>query len=363
MRHLARYSLALFLLAVSLPAYADKIDDFIREQMQKHNIRGLSLAIIQDGKIVKAQGYGVTDEATNTQVTPSTLFQAGSISKSVSAMAALRLVEQGKLALDENVNAKLTTWKVPDNQFTRQKPVTLRGILSHTAGLTAHGFPGYPSDGPIPTLVQVLDGVPPANTAAIRVETIPGTRWNYSGGGYTVVQQLMLDVTGKPFPEFMRQSVLVPLGMASSTYEQPLPAAKARLTATGYDLKGQAVRGRWNIYPEMAAAGLWTTPTDLARFAIGVQQSYAGKSNPVISQSMTRQMLTIQKADDGLGVFLIGSGRALRFEHSGRDKGFDALLQATAETGQGAVIMINANDNFGTVPLIMKAIAKEYGWP
>lgn len=278
-------------------------------------------------------------------------------------MAALRLVEQGKLALDEDVNIKLTTWKVPDNELTRQKPVTLRGILSHSAGMTVHGFPGYSTDAPIPTLVQVLNGEPPANTAAIRVETLPGSKWNYSGGGYTVMQQLMLDVTRKPFPEFMRQTVLIPLGMTSSAYDQPLFTDKAKMTATGHYPDGKAVKGRWHVYPEMAAAGLWTTPSDLARFAIGVQQSLAGRSNAVISQAMTRQMLTNQKDNDGLGVFLIGSGRTLRFEHSGRDEGFDALLMATAESGQGVVIMINANENTGAVPLIMKFIAKEYGWP
>ena len=342
---------------------SDAVDDVVRAEMQKRRIPGLSLAIIQDGKIVKATGYGVTEKGGDAPVTTSTLFQAGSISKPVSALGALRLVEQGKLALDEDVNTKLVTWKVPENEFTKEKKVTLRGLLSHTAGLTVHGFPGYATDEPVPTLVQVLDGAKPANTRPIRVDILPGSKWRYSGGGYTVMQQMIIDVTGKPFPQFMQEAVLGPLGMEESTFEQPLPAEKAKLTATGHLQDRSLVKGKWHIYPEMAAAGLWTTPSDLSRFAIGVQEALAGQSDKTLSQKMTRQMLTEEKDNDGLGVFLEGSGSTLRFGHGGRDEGFDARLIAYAETGQGAAIMINANDNSQMVSRILEAIAREYHWP
>jgi CubicO group peptidase (beta-lactamase class C family) len=351
------------LFCLGFAAHADKVDDYIKSQMQKHHVPGLSLAIIEDGKIVKARGYGVTAKESNAPVTPSTLFQAGSISKSVAALGALHMVEQGQLALDEEVNAKLSAWKVPDNEFTKQEKVTLRRLLSHTAGITVHGFPGYAVDAPMPKLIQVLNGEKPANTAAIRVDILPGSQWRYSGGGYTIMQQMMLDVTGKPFPTFMEETVLTPLGMSRSTYEQPLPGEKAQSTATGHYSDGKAVQGRWHVYPEMAAAGLWTTASDLAHFAIGVQQSLAGKSNPVISQTMTRQMLTNQKDNDGLGVFLQGSGHTLRFTHGGRDEGFDAMLIAYAEIGKGAVIMINANNDTPMVSHILETIAQEYHWP
>jgi CubicO group peptidase (beta-lactamase class C family) len=208
--------------AQSLPTAAtgtDQVDRYIEEQMKRRGIPGLSLAIIQDGKIVKAKGYGFADRDKKTPVTASTLFQAGSISKSVAALGALYLVEQGKLSLDEDVNHRLKTWKVPENSFTREKKVTLRRLLSHTAGLTVHGFPGYAVDRPIPSLVQILDGSKPANTPAIRVDTVPGTHWRYSGGGYTVMQKLMLDVTGTPFPQYLQKSVLGPLGMTESTFK------------------------------------------------------------------------------------------------------------------------------------------------
>ena len=273
------------------------------------------------------------------------------------------MVQEGKLALDEDVNTKLITWKVPENEFTKDKKVTLRGLLSHTAGLTVHGFPGYATDEPCPTVVQVLDGAKPANTRSIRVDILPGSQWRYSGGGYTIMQQLVIDVTGKPFPHFMHEAVLKPLGMNESTFEQPLPEDRAKLTATGHTMDRKPVKGRWHIYPEMAAAGLWTTPSDLVRFAIGVEEAVRGKSGKTLSPAMARQMLTEEKNHYGLGVSVEGSGTALRFGHGGRDQGFDARLVAYAETGQGAAIMINANDNSGMQSRILEAIAREYRWP
>ena len=362
------FCLSLFLPAVLLFATGsanapDDLDAFVTAQLARRHVAGLSLAIVQDGKIVEARAYGVTDRGGNRPVGTSTLFQAGSISKSVSALGALHLVEHGKLDLDSDVNATLKSWKVPSSEFTMSKHVTLRGLLSHSAGLTVHGFPGYAADSTLPTLVQVLDGGRPANTAAIRNEAIPGAVWNYSGGGYTIMQQMIIDVTGQRFPDFMRQTVLAPIGMTQSSYEQPLPASLAAATAAGHYQDGKTVHGRWHVYPEMAAAGLWTTPSDLARFAIEVQQAYAGRSSKVISQAMAKQMLTDQKDMDGLGVFLQGSGPALRFTHGGRDEGFDADLTATAETGQGAAIMINANDDSRMVARIRNFIATRYHWP
>ncbi|KQS33944.1 serine hydrolase [Dyadobacter sp. Leaf189] len=341
---------------------ADSLDIFIESIMKKRQVPGLSLAVIQDGKIVKAKGYGFTDKTGKVPVTESTLFLAGSISKSVSAAGALFLVEKGKLSLDEDVNNKLKTWKVPENEFLEDKKVTLRGLLSHTTGLTVSGFPGYPAAGSIPSVVQILDGTPPANTGPVRVDFVPGSQWRYSGGGYTVMQQMIIDVTGKSFPAFMQETVLAPINMRESTFAQPLPADKARLTATAHTSDRAMVEGRWHIYPEMAAAGLWTTPSDLARFAISIQNGLAGKAGSVLSQSMIKQMLTDQKNNDGLGVFVEGTGKNLRFGHGGRDEGFDALITAGAETGQGVVIMINANDNSRMVGQVLNAVAAHYHW-
>jgi len=342
---------------------ADKVDDVVAAQMSKRHIPGLSLAVIEGGVIVRTQGYGVTGEKGSKPVDVDTLFLAGSISKSVTALGALRLVENGKLSLDSDINGSLKTWHLPENEFTKNKKVTLRLILSHSAGITVQGFEGYVAGGPVPTLVQVLDGLKPANSKAIRVDTIPGTQWRYSGGGYTIAQQAIIDVAGEAFPEFMQHNVLRPLEMSASTFAQPLPKELEPKAATGFSAIDEPVPGKWHIYPEMAVAGLWTTPSDLARYVIGVQQSYQGRSNPVISQQMTQEMLKEQMRSDGLGVFLLGKGATRRFGHNGRDEGFDAFMIGYVERGQGAVIMMNTVDDSPAVARITDAIADTYGWP
>lgn len=350
-------ALAALSLAVAVPP--DDLDAFIQAQMSQRQINGLSLAIIHDGRI-DARAYGVTSRG-GAAVTTATLFQAGSISKPVAAMGALRLVEQGALSLDADVNANLKTWKVPDNEFTQTQKVTLRRLLSHTAGLTVHGFPGYDVKERMPSVVEVLDGK--GNTAPVRANVVPGSLSRYSGGGYTVMQLLVTDVTGKPFSQYMSEAVLEPLGMKDSTYQQPLPPDRAAQTASGYYADRSPVSGQWHVYPEMAAAGLWTTATDLARFAIEVQRSLAGRSNRVISQAMTRQQLTNQADNYGLGLGVSGSGAARTFGHGGRDEGFDARLHAFAESGQGVVVMINANDNSRMIGRIIQFVATKYKWP
>jgi CubicO group peptidase (beta-lactamase class C family) len=333
---------AAILMASASIVNADHVDDVITAQMKERQIPGVALAVIQDGKIVREQGYGFGDEAHKEPITPATLFQAASVSKPVAALGALRLIEQGRISLDQDINSVLRSWHIPDNDFTKAHPVTLRLILSHSAGLTVHGFPGYRVGSPIPSLLQILDGRPPANTPPVRVDQIPGSKWRYSGGGYLVMQQMMTDVTRQSFADYMQDVVLRPLGMSSSTFAQPLPESLASRAATGFaDAPRRAVEGRWRIKPELAAGGLWTTAGDLARFLLGIQRSLAGTSNPVISQSMTRQMLTNQKEDSGLGFFL--GGDPPRFGHNGSNRGFDAVTVALCDTGEGAVILMNGN--------------------
>ncbi|HWC60720.1 MAG TPA: serine hydrolase domain-containing protein [Verrucomicrobiae bacterium] len=338
------------------------LDDLITLHLSAQKLAGLSLAVIDDSKIVKEQAYGFTENDTGHSVTSATLFQAGSISKPLAAMAALHLVEAGKLSLDEDVNSQLRTWKIPENEFTNARKVTLRDILSHSAGLTVHGFAGYPISKAVPTLTEILDGTGCSNSSPIRVAAIPGTQAKYSGGGYTVLQQLLIDVTSQPFPEFMRDAVLKPLNMTASTFQQPLPPEMSSAAATGHEPGGKAVTGRWYVYPQMAAAGLWTTASDLARFIIGIQEALTGRSNRVISQSMARLMLTRQKDNLGLGVFLEGEEKKLRFYHSGRTRGFDSLLMAYADRGKGLIILSNANNDSGAFRNIVKIVAKEYRW-
>jgi CubicO group peptidase (beta-lactamase class C family) len=335
----------------------------LADRMAHYKVPGLSVAVINDDKIEWARGYGVVEKDSGKSVTADTLFLAGSISKPVAALAALRLVEQGKLDLDEDVNLKLKTWKVPENEFTKEKRVTLRGLLSHSAGLTVHGFPGYAVDAPMPTLAQILNGEKPANTAAVRVDIVPGSRWRYSGGGYTVMQLLLMDVTGKSFPELTRELVFAPVGMRQSTYENPLPKPLEASAATAHGRNGDKVKGRWHIYPEMAAAGLWTTPSDLARYAIEVQRALVGKSK-VLSRAMAQQMVTVQKGNHGLGPGIDNAGKeSVRFGHGGVDEGFEAFFTAYCQGGRGAVVMMNANRAMPLAQEVIRAIAREYNWP
>lgn len=240
----------------------------IAQRMQELGIPGLSIAVIDEGKVSWTRAYGLSDTVEKTPVTTQTLFQAGSISKPVAALGALRLVAEGRLSLDEDVNSKLRTWRVPENEFTKDDKVTLRRLVSHTAGLTVHGFPGYAVGSKIPTVVQVLDGTTPANTGPVRVDIRPGSKYRYSGGGYTVMQLLIADVSGKSFESYMQTQVLDVLGMKSSTYAQHMPAALAPRMASAHRSDGSRIPGKRHIYPEMAAAGLWTTPSDLAQYLL-----------------------------------------------------------------------------------------------
>jgi CubicO group peptidase (beta-lactamase class C family) len=222
----------------------------IQERMKFYKVPGVSIAVINDYKVEWARGYGVKDIETNEPVTAETLFQAASISKPVTAMTALKRVEQGKISLDQNINDKLTSWKLPDNEFTAKRKVTLANLLSHTGGLTVHGFPGYAVGEEIPTLPQVLDGAAPANTAAVRVDMEPGTKFRYSGGGVTIAQLAIMDIEKKPFPQIAQETVLGPLGMTDSTYSQPLPAETRKKAASGHRGNGKPVEGKIHIYPE-----------------------------------------------------------------------------------------------------------------
>ncbi|MGI8547906.1 MAG: serine hydrolase domain-containing protein [Gemmatimonadaceae bacterium] len=338
------------------------------ERMRYYHVPGVSIALIDGFHVVVACGYGsrATDSAgtlQSRQVTPATLFQAASVSKSVAALAPLELVQDGRLSLDTDVNQWLTTWKIPDNEFTRQHPVTLRTLLSHGAGITVHGFGGYAAGAPVPSLVQVLNGLPPANSEPIRVDKTPGGAWRYSGGGYTVLQQLLIDVTGMPFPQLMRDRVLRPLGMTRSAYDQPLPTRDTAIAASGYRADGTMVPGRYHTHPELAAAGLWTNPSDLARFVIAIEQAALGRPHSILSTPLAHEMLTPQTGDYGLGVAVAGAGRTLHFSHSGANEGFRAYYVGFPATGQGVVVMTNSDAGGELYQEIVRGIAIEYGWP
>ena len=330
-------------------------------RMAELHVPGVSVAVIHAGKLDWARGFGVA-RLGGAPVTPETLFQAASISKPVFATAVMSLVQAGKLNLDTDVNQYLASWKVPDNEYTQDAKVTLGELLSHSAGITVHGFEGYAAGAPLPTLVQVLNGIGPANNAPIRVDSKPGTGFSYSGGGFVIAQQLVIDVTGVALPALMHAKVLAPFGMRHSTYQQPLPAERRPEVATPYGQNGLEVAGGPHVYPELAAAGLWTTPSDLASFAIGIQQALSGKSQRVLSTATVRVMLTPKAQRQALGILTGGGPEHPYFEHSGANEGYRCVLIAY-DAGDGVVVMTNGDNGQGVIDDIVRTVAHEYGWP
>lgn len=328
----------------------------LEQRLSHYAVPGVSVAMINGGRIEWVRTHGVADED-GRAVTPTTRFQAASISKPVAAMAALALVDQGALSLDADVNDDLVSWKVPTNELTGLAPVTLRGLLSHTAGLTVHGFAGYGPDESVPGTIGVLNGE--GNTDPVRVEVQPGAVHRYSGGGYTVVQLLVEDVTGVPFHEAMATLVLEPLGMVHSTYRQPLPPELRDQAASGHRHDGSPLEGRFHTYPETAAAGLWTTPSDLARFLISLQRARQTGRHPVLSAERVDEMLTPVRGEYGLGL-AISNGR--RFGHWGANEGFRCTMTALLDGDQGVVVMTNGDQGDALAREILRAIARDYGW-
>jgi CubicO group peptidase (beta-lactamase class C family) len=336
--------------------------DQLAAQMRTLHVPAISVALIHDGKIQWARGFGV-ERSDGPQVTADTLFQAGSISKPLTALEVLHFVQKGKLALNVDVNRYLRTWKVPTNEFTQGAPVTLRELLSHTAGITVHGFPGYAAGQPIPSLVDVLNGTPPANSPAIRVDMVPGKTWRYSGGGYVIVEQLLEDVTREPFATLMHDQVLRPLGMSHSTYDQPLPSNLLGQIAIPYGADGYPVAGGPHVYPEQSAAGLWTTPSDLARFALDVAEDLRGRSGRVVSAATARTMLTPVLNNWGLGLAVGGATNRKFFTHGGADEGYQSVLVAYDDGRDGAVIMTNSDRGAFLGNQILRTLAYTYHWP
>jgi CubicO group peptidase (beta-lactamase class C family) len=356
--------------AVRLIDHPDTTFDLL-ERMRYYHVPGVSIAVVDGDRVVWAKGFGVKAFGGSEPVDTSTLFLAGSISKPVFATGVLKLVEEGKLDLDKDINSYLRSWHLPESTFTRDQKVTLRRLLSHSAGLTVWGFPGYELGTPVPTVQQVLNGEKPANTPAVRNDTIPGARWRYSGGGITIAQLVATEVAGESFPELMRRLVLRPATMVHSTYENPPPPPYAKFASSGHEKRDTVVPGGYHVYPEMAAAGLWTTPSDLGRWGLSIMRAYNGVAGGPLSPKMVKQMLTPQievpssfsgaeKSYWGLGVELHGAGDSLRFSHGGRDEGFVADLVMWPARRRGIVIMTNGVSG-ALLQEIERAFGAEYG--
>jgi CubicO group peptidase (beta-lactamase class C family) len=332
----------------------------MRELMDLLGVRGVSIAVIQDFKIHWAKAYGVADASTGALVDTDTLFQAASMSKPVAAMAVLHAVQDQKFALDADVNTILKSWKILRSPWT----VTPRALLSHTSGADdGFGFPGYLPDTALPTIVQILNGEKPSNTGPVLFARPPGSVFKYSGGGVTIMQLAMTDVYQKPYPELLQELVLKPIGMSRSGYDQPLSPERDKNASRAHNAAGQAMAAKWHVYPELAAAGLWTTPIDLAKFAIEIQLSLQGKSNKVLSPDMARQVI----APVGVGSYAVGltiekRGEGWYFGHGGSNWGFRGQFIAHVSKGYGVAIMTNGDRGGTLVDELVARIASAYNW-
>jgi CubicO group peptidase (beta-lactamase class C family) len=344
------------------------------DRMAEYDVPAVSVAMLHDGAVVWARAWGTADVESGVPAGQGTLFQAASISKPVAALAALSLVDEGKLDLDAPVNDYLTTWKIPDNEFSADSAVTLRHLLTHSAGLTVWGFPGYRKDEdfapgqPVATNVQVLDGE--GNTDPVRLYKEPGISWQYSGGGYTVMEQLLEDIEGQSFPLIAQERVLGPAHMTLSTYEHPLPRARWQEAAHAYDAEGTLIEGGWHNYPEQAAAGLWTTPSDLAALSAHLLGILDGSvTDGIISRPLLEEMLTPNQGGAegyqnwGLGFALSAPDDAARFGHGGSNAGFKANWQVFRDGRSGYAIMTNGDRGSALAGEIARGIARVYNLP
>ena len=332
----------------------------INEKMKAANIPGASIAIVREGKIAIARGYGVANANTGTKVDTNTLFQAGSISKPIAALAILKLLEEGKVDLDEDVNSYLKPWKVQENEFTKTEKVTLRRLLNHTAGINVHGFPGYSVSDRLPSTEGVLNGK--GNTPKIKVVSTPGMIWDYSGGGYTIMQKIVEDVTGMPIGVYVKKNIFPEIGMIHSTFSHPIEESRKDLASAAYHRNGKIYKGEWKNYPETAAAGLWTTPLDLARYCMYIQNLNTEKTEGFLSTSIIEQLLTPGKNNWGLGVALSGTGDSLCFGHGGKNAGFTNDFTAFAFKGDAIIIMTNGDNGNALINAVKRAASVFYDW-
>ena len=327
------------------------------EALKLLNIPSASVALIDEGRIAFASAYGK-------DATPETLYQAASLSKFVAAVGAMRLVEDGTLDLDQDVNAKLTSWHVPSNAFDATHKVTLRGLLSITGGIGVPGFLGYETGAPLPTLTQILDGAPPANSPPVTVIAVPGSAYHYSGGGYETAEALMQDATAKPFPQLMQDLVLRPMGMTDSSFDQPPSAAFAARAASGHFSDSKELPGRWHVFPEHAAAGLWSTPTDLAKLLVQLADVWQGLSSIFLRRETLEEMLTPQNGGHyGLGAAIAGDGASLVLMKRGQNIGYQGYLILYPASGQGMVVMTNSDNGSRLAEALIKRAAAAYDWP
>jgi len=341
------------------------LDGFtLTELMQRVHLPAVSIAVIKDYRIHWAKAYGIADVETGQSADTATLFQAASISKPVFATIVVKLAHAGRFSLDADVNTLLRSWQVPTSDLTKNQPVTLRSLLSHTSGADdGFGFPGYEPGKPVPRLVQVVRGESPSNTGPVLFARAPYAGYKYSGGGIAIAQLAVQDAVGRHLTDLARTELFTPLGLQSMTYDSPLPASFTARAARGHLGNGKRSAAPWHDYPEQAAAGLWTSPSDLARVLIEVQRALRGPKGTTLTQADARELLApTGVGGHGQGFVIERRGEGWYFTHGGSNWGFRADFVAHVRNGYGVVIMTNGDAGSGVIAELEARIASAYNW-
>lgn len=334
----------------------------LQQRMNLYGVPGISIAIMEAGEIVSIHTAGVRDLIDKPAVDADTVFQAGSISKPVFATVLLHYRDQYGLDLDANINDLLTSWQLPKHRWSGKREVTLRQLLSHTAGMSLHGFSGHAVGEAIPNLTEILSGSPPANGMPVTVDVEPGTEFRYSGGGYVLAQLALEDVSGTELEEMARSKLFQSLNMNRSSFFQPLVAELESNAAKGYGPRGNPVPGSAHLYGAQSAAGLWTTPSDLLKWSASLWRASRGHNNEIVSPEAAAEMLHNEVAPVGLGLFVGKTGETTYFSHSGSNAGFEAKIIVFEQSGDGIGVMTNSNMGYILIEEIILRAAEIYGW-
>jgi CubicO group peptidase (beta-lactamase class C family) len=318
----------------------------------------LSVTLIENGEIAWTAGYGSLEADGAAAVDETTLFQAGSIAKPVTVVAALRMAEAGLIDLDADVSTYLQRYTLPEGAQTADNPVTLRHLLAHTSGVTPGGYSGYAQGDAIPSDAQILTGEAPANRDALQVETAPGERLAYSGHGYTLAEVVLQDVTGQEFAPLMEEWVFEPLGLDNLTYQMPLSDEQHGRTARGHDSAGMPVEGGWRNHPEQAAAGLWATSQGLASVLIALHEAYQGE-NSFLSQSGAQRLWGEERDGHSFGWVIRNADFVA---HGGSTWGYRGYVLTSPQSGDGVVVLANGDQGGSLAAEIMRSASDHYGW-
>jgi CubicO group peptidase (beta-lactamase class C family) len=325
--------------------------------MAEHRVPGISMAVIDKYKTAEIESIGTISNHSKEPVTENTYFQAASVSKAVTAAIVFHCIDRNMFDLDTDVNRYLKSWKVPQNRYTRQKKVTLRGLMSHRAGMPATNFPQKKGAGD-PTLVQILNGESPALNKPAFPVLEPGTRWQYSNLGYVVIQQILEDTLQKPFVQIADEIVFKPLGMTHSTFRYPIPTGREGVEARPHRIDGTPGEPMMNSAAQ-AHGGLMTTARDLAVFVVEIMNAWRQKSTRLISPESAGIMI-----NEGVGVFNRGSGTAVSFYHPGQGlPGATGWIVGYPHSGQGAVILTNGYKGLEPTRRITGRLETLYQWP